>query len=187
VLFFPDGELRQDALRAEDLRQYRTVILPDCAVLTLAQVELLRDALAAGMQLVVLGELGANLPPEEMRTILEHVGTRRAPVAPALNLAELVEEPQVRVTPGGDLMINVHRVADGAAVHLIRYDFDAELDRTPPLPELTIELRLPESFDSLSVHSPNGEMTGSLESDDHLHRIQLRDVPLFSVALLGID
>ena len=62
----------------------------------------------------------------------------------------------MRVTPGGDLMINVQRVGAGAAVHLIRYDFDPEQDRTPPLPELTIELRLPERFGRLSVHSPGG-------------------------------
>src|SRR5918998_498720 len=48
VLFFPDGELRQDALSTGDLAQYRTVILPDCAVLTSDQAHLLQDVLAAG-------------------------------------------------------------------------------------------------------------------------------------------
>jgi hypothetical protein len=66
VLFFPDGELRQDALSAEDVRQYRTVILPDCAVLTFAHACLLQEALANGTRLLVLGELGANLLPEVM-------------------------------------------------------------------------------------------------------------------------
>ena len=185
VLFFPDGELRQDALSAEDVRQYQTVILPDCAVLTFAQARLLHDALRNGTRLLILGELGTNLPHDVMQPILEHPGTRRAPVAPAFNAEDLIEEPQVRLTPGGDLMINVQRVNGGAAVHVIRYDFDAERDRTPPLPELTIELRLPERFDTLSVHSPGGEMTGTLESDGLLHRVRLRDVPLYGVALLG--
>jgi hypothetical protein len=80
----------------------------------------------------------------------------------------------------------VQRVAGGAAIHVIRYDFDAEQDHTPTLPELTIELRLPERFDRLSVHSPSGEMTGALESDGHLHRVQLCDVPLYGVALLEL-
>jgi hypothetical protein len=81
-------------------------------------------------------------------------------------------------------MINVQRVEGGAAAHLIRYDFDAQQDRTPPLPELTIDLRLPERFDRISVHSPGGVMTGSLECDGHMHRIRLRDIPIYSVALL---
>ena len=45
------------------------------------------------------------------------------------------QSSEVRVTPGGDPMINVQRVGAGAAVHLIRYDFDPEHDCTPPLPE----------------------------------------------------
>ena len=184
VLFFPDGELRQDALTADDLRQYRSVILPDCAVLTEEQARLLQDVLAAGSRLVVLGALGTNLPNEVMQPILDHPGTRRAQFSAAMIVGDLVEEPQVFVTPGSDLMINVQRAGAGAAVHLIRYDFDVEQDRTPLLPELTIELRLPERFGSLSTHSPGGEMSGSLESDGHVHRLRLRDVPLYGVALL---
>ena len=64
VLFFPDGVFREDALNQRDLGQFRTVILPDCAVLTLSQAQLLRDLLAAGTRLVILGELGTNLSGE---------------------------------------------------------------------------------------------------------------------------
>jgi hypothetical protein len=184
VLFFPDGELRKDALTASDLGQYRTVMLPDCAVLTSDQARLLNDVLAAGTRLVVLGELGTNLPPEVLGSILDHPGVRRVSIAPGVAVEDLLGAPQVRVMPGGDLMINVQRVSSGAAVHLIRYDFDARQDRTPPLPELTVELRLPERFGCMSVHSPGGTMPGALESDGLVHRIQLRDVPLYAVALL---
>ena len=184
VLFFPDGELRKDALTANDLAQYRTVILPDCAVLTFDQAHLLRDVLAAGTRLVVLGALGTNLPPEVLGSILDHQGVRRVSITPGIAVADLLDELQVRVTPGGDVMINVQRVAGGAAVHLIRYDFDTQQDRTPPLPELMVELRLPQRFGRISVHSPGGAMTGTLECDGLMHRIQLRDVPLYGVALL---
>jgi hypothetical protein len=184
VLFFPDGDLRKDALCASDLGQYRTVILPDCTVLTLAQARLLKDILAAGTRLLVLGQLGTNLPPELMGLIFDHSGTRRVPIAPTIVVDDLLDEPQVRVTPGDDLMINVQRVGGGAAVHLIRYDFDPEHDCTPTLPELTVELRLPERFGRLSVHSPGDAMAGSLECDGHMHRIRMRDVPLYGVALL---
>jgi hypothetical protein len=101
-----------------------------------------------------------------------------------IGIEDLVAEPQVRVTPSGDLMINVQRTGAGAAVHLIRYDFDPEKGYTPPLPDLTVELRLPERFARLSVHSPDGQLTGGLESDAQIHRIRLREVPLYGVALL---
>jgi hypothetical protein len=184
VLFFPEGELRKDALSQSDLTQYRTVILPDCAVLTAGQARLLADVLTAGTRLLVLGELGSNLPPELLAPIIDHPGTRRMPIGSTVAVDDLLAEPQVRVTPGGDLMINVQRVAGGAAVHLIRYDFNAEQDCTPPLPGLSIELRLPEQFTRLLVHSPSGEMSGVLEHEGRQHRLRLRDVPLYSVALL---
>jgi hypothetical protein len=184
VLFFPDGALREDTLTLSDLGEYRTVILPDCAVLTPAQARLLHDVLAAGTRLLVLGDLGTNLPPALVGPILDHPGVRRVPIGRAKDAGDLLEQPQVRVTPNRDLMINLQRVKGGAAVHLIRYDFDADQDRMSPLPELTIELRLPEQCNKLSVHSPNGEMSGALESDGFVHRLRLRNVPLYSVALL---
>src|SRR5215212_4141761 len=184
VLLFPDGDLRQDRLWAQDVNQYRTLILPGCAVLTFDQARLLEDVLAAGTRLLVLGELGINLPPDVRRPILDHPGTRRVPITPTIMVDDLLDEPQVRVTPGGDLMINLQRVEGGAAVHLIRYDFELEQDRTPLLPELIIELRLPQQYDRLSVHSPDNGLTGTLERDELVHRIRLRDVPLYCVALL---
>jgi hypothetical protein len=185
VLIFPDGELRKDALSQSDLGQFRTVILPDCAVLTPAQAQLLRDLLATGTRLVVMGELGTNLPGEVLAPILAHPGIRRLPTASTI-VDDLLDEPQVRQTPSVDLMINVQRVGAGAAVHVIRYDFDAERDGTPPLPELTIELRLPERFNRVAVRSPCSSLTATLEHDGLVHRIHLREVPLYSVALLEL-
>jgi hypothetical protein len=119
-----------------------------------------------------------------LATILDQPGVRRLPIAPTIVVDDLLEEPQVRLTPGGNLMINVQRVGTGAAVHVIRYDFDAEQDRTPPLPELSIELRLPVGFNRMSVRSPSRSMTGMLERDELVHWIRLPNVPLYSVVLL---
>jgi hypothetical protein len=184
VLFFPEGELRPDVLTADDLAQYRTVILPDCVALTPAQAQLLTDVLAAGKRLVVLDELGTNLPPETMQPILNHPGTLRLETGRPFTSDDLPLGPQARVTPSGDLMINVQRVDGGAAVHLIRYDFDEGSDHTPLLPELTIELFLLERFGALSLYSPGGEMSGTLDADGFWHRLHLRDVPLYGIALL---
>ncbi len=72
VLFFPDGDLRPDTLTPENLRQYRTLVLPDCRYLTRAQSQLLRDYLERGGYLLVIGELGTNLPADEQEAILKH-------------------------------------------------------------------------------------------------------------------
>jgi hypothetical protein len=187
VIFFPEGVLRADTLTVADLARYRTIILPDCAFLTLAQASLLAEALAAGKRLLVLGDLGTNLPPDTVQAILGHPGTLRMDAGHPFSADDLPIGPQVRVTPPCDVMVNIQRVAESAAVHLIRYDFDVELDRTPPLAELTVEIDLPERFRALSLHSPSGAMTGTLEREGSRHRLLLRNVPLYGIAHLTAD
>jgi hypothetical protein len=184
VLFFPEGTLRPDALVPADLAQYRTLILPDCAFLTTAQAELLLQALAAGTRLLVLGELGANLPAETRQRILGHTGTDCRELGHAFQSGDIPDEPQVRVTPDADVIVNVQRVADGAAVHLIHYGFDPVHDCAPMLPELTLDIRLPRRFARCSLHTPNGDGSCEMTSDDERHLLRLRDVPLYSIALL---
>jgi hypothetical protein len=75
-------------------------------------------------------------------------------------------------------------VAGGAAVHLLRYDYDKNLDRLPDLPELEIELRLSGRFSDVEVYSPRGEKGASLQAPGPLLRLSLRDVPLYSILLL---
>jgi hypothetical protein len=143
VLIFPDGELRPDSLTVADLHQYRTLILPDCRALTPAQAALLEALLDDEKSLVVVGDLGVNLPAEVMRPILTHAGTHRVDGGDSFTVGALPGGPQVRLHPQADLMLNVQRTATGAALHVIRYAYDQVLDRTPLLPELIVELRLP--------------------------------------------
>jgi hypothetical protein len=75
VVFFPDGGLRPDSLSVENLPGYRTLILPDCRYLTAAQAHLLESYLQGSGRLVVLGDLGLNLPEEARLALLEHPGT----------------------------------------------------------------------------------------------------------------
>lgn len=187
VVMFPEGELRPDSVQVEDFAQYKTVILPDCFYLTPTQAQILAVVLDTGTRLVVLGELGANLPPETMHAVLKHPNLIRVERSHVFAIDDLPEGPQVRITPAIDVAINVQRVDGGAAVHLIRYAYDETRDQTPVLPELTVEIRLPSTFETLTCASPGGEMTGELEVEGDRHRIRLRDVPLYGIAVLGHD
>jgi hypothetical protein len=185
VVMFPEGELRPDRLRVEDFAQFETIILPDCYYLTPTQAQVLGGAVAAGKRLVVLGDLGTNQPPEMMNSLLQSQNLLRLDRGHSFSVNELPGEPQVRVAPGCDLAIDVQRVDAGAAVHLIRYDYDEGRDETPVLPALTVEVRLPARFETLTCVSPGGETTGELEVDGEWHRIRLRNVPLYGIAVLG--
>ncbi len=184
VIFFPDGDLRPDSLDPTDLRQYRTVILPECRFLTATQSDVLAAYLDGGGNLVVLGDLGTNLPRPTMDTILQHPQTTLADAAFAGDPARFPDGPQVRLEPSVDVGMTIQRVGRGSAVHIIRYDYDAGQDRVPSLPNLTLDLRLPRPSEAFTVHSPGTPPTVSLTRDGETHRLELQDVPLYCVILL---
>jgi hypothetical protein len=182
VTFFPDGELRPDTLTVGDLGRYRVVILPACHHVTADQARVLADYLAAGGRLLVLGTFGSNLAEDVRRRILEHPGSTPS-ADPLLRLDQLPEGPQVRIVGDCDLALTVQRVERGAALHLIRYDYDETTDRVPPLAELTLELRIGERFSRATAFSPTGTLSASLEGEGP-YRLTLRDVPIYGIVLL---
>ena len=101
-------------------------------------------------------------------------------------LEALADEPQIgfvdHATP--DIAVHLQRVEGGIALHLIRYDYDEVADRVPVLPELRIDVRLPEAYPSATAVSPDGSLVAVLSVDGTTHRIELRDVPLYGIVLL---
>jgi hypothetical protein len=184
VLFFPDGELRPDALMFESLRQYRTLIVPDCRFLTDAQAKLLQDVLEQDGRLLVVGELGANLPAEQRDAIMNHPGTRQVEVGAAFDLNWLPFGQQAQLSVPADIAINLQRVEEGVALHIIRYDYDSQQDQVPTLNELNIDLRLPGSFSSLEVLSPGDPPQVAFQATGDSPRIALKNLPLYSIVLL---
>jgi hypothetical protein len=184
VLFFPEGELRSDTLTPEDLSQYRTLILPSCSFLTETQAELLEAHLAGGGNILALGELGANLPDARRSAIMEHRNTARLDDQATFRIESLPGELQLKLDQPAELAINLQGVEAGVAIHIIRYDFDAERDQTPVLPELSFEVRLPEQFGQVSVFSPCPGVEATLSVDGNHHRVSMKNVPLYSVVLL---
>jgi hypothetical protein len=184
VVFFPEGALRPDTLTAADLAQYRTLILPDCRFLTPAQADLLVAYLESGGSILAIGEPGANLRAQTRGAILQHERTVHIGTADGFRPADLPGGPQLRLEGQGAMALNVQRVEDGAAIHLIRYDYDESQDRVPVLPELAIDLRLPRRFTALTAYGPGRAPAATLAAAGEMHRLTLRDVPLYSVLLL---
>jgi hypothetical protein len=184
VIFFPDGELRPDELAVSDLRQYATLILPDCRFITKAQAELLEDCLEEGVRLLVLGGFGLNLPVETRERILNGTNVHTLPEEEAFDVGLLPLGLQSSCSPASDLAINVMQVEAGVAVHLIRYAYDPAQDCVPVLPEMRLELRLPGTYSTIEAISPGGASSPSLEFEDGCYRLNLKNVPLYSVLLL---
>jgi hypothetical protein len=184
VVFFPEGTLRKDSISVDDLRQYRTIILPGCHFLTMVQGKLLEDYLEQGGTIVATVDLGLNLTDDVRRRLLDHPNARICDGPDAL-VSAATEEPQVILAEGHNLAINFQRVEQGAAIHIIRYDYCEEDDRVPVLESLDLDIRLAEQFDQVTCIDPCGQASATLSRDGDTHSLSLRNVPLYSIVLLG--
>ena len=183
VLFFPDGELRSDSLEPQDLARYRTLVVPGCDVLTERQADLLEGYVDGGGRLVVAGELGMNLAGR-IRALLERPDVTSTD-AFGFELNHLPRGPQVRVAEGStDAAVALHRLDGGCAIHLIRYDYDEDADRVPPLDKLVLEVRLPFEPGDVESFSPGGGLIADAESAPDGVRITLRQVPVYGIVWL---
>jgi hypothetical protein len=104
----------------------------------------------------------------------------------------LPDGPQVEVfgqTPPDarpeNLALHIQATTAGAAVHLIRYDYDAALDAVPPLPELSFKVRLPQPYRNMTIYSPGYKPEGTLVVSGNDRHIQLRHVPFYCIVLLN--
>jgi hypothetical protein len=186
VIVFPEGELRADSITPDDLAQYRTLVLPECGFLTLAQAGAVREFLDKGGRVLVTGDIASNLDEDTRRGLLSHPQLMRTTSVLADDFGN---GAQVMIDGDApDLAINIHRVGDKqAAIHLIRYDYDEERDEVPILPSLTVDVRLGRPFRMAKSFTPRGEMGTRLtyrRDVREMHRLELQDVPLYSVILL---
>jgi hypothetical protein len=184
VIFFPDGDLRPDTIKPHALSQYSTIILPDCRYLTRSQSQLLLGHLKNDGRLLVMGDLGSNLPHEEQKAILNHYGTRRLQTGGKFHIDWLPFGQQLKLSAPANVAINFQHVNDGVAIHILRYDYDTKQDKVPAVYELNLELRLPGNFSSLEVFSPSEPPKVDLKVSDDVHHLALKNLPLYSIVLL---
>jgi hypothetical protein len=77
----------------------------------------------------------------------------------------------------------MHRTDNGAALHLLRYDYDRDADAVPTVPELEIRLRLPFEADGCVVHTPAGSRPIATETDAEGRLVLLiTDLQLYCIA-----
>jgi hypothetical protein len=185
VVVFPEGELRPDVITPEALNQYRTLVLPECRFLTPVQAKVIGAFLDRGGHVLATGDLGLNLPEDSHRDLLAHpLMVRTTDMRPE----DLAGGPQVMTDGAPDLAINIHRIGDReAAIHLIRYDYDEDLDAVPVLDRMILDVRLGRPFRMVKAFSPSGEVGVRLtyrRDIREMHRLELENVPLYCALLL---
>jgi hypothetical protein len=180
VVIFTDGDTAPDRLDPRALARYRTIVLPDCFDLTTVQVEALNNCLDQGSLIVVTDRFAESLAEDERAALLGHPRVRQASAGDAHALT--AADPQVTVSV--PLGVNVHRLADGAAVHLVNYDHDHEGDGVRRTGQVTLSVRL-DGAGSIrqAVYRPaDGDACEiELRSKDDVHTMTIPDVGVYAV------
>lgn len=186
VLFFPDDTLRPDHIRLEQLQQYRTLVLPQCSYLTAKQAAALLEYLNGGGQIVAIAPLGANLPEETRRALLNHAGTTLGHTTASALAAAMPGNAQVAIDQVADLGVHIQRLADGtAAVHLVNYAYDQSQDTIIPINGAELAIRLPSTYTSATVFVPGAEPRAvKVQTDGDVHRVGLDDLAVYTIVLL---
>ncbi|MER7892092.1 hypothetical protein ABTX15_19960 [Micromonospora sp. NPDC094482] len=190
VVIFPDARTAADRITAEDLRRYRTVLLPACTYLTSAQVAALRGYLDGGGQVVRTGALGENLTDDERSALTGHRGMAES--EPADLSALLPQGRQIALAAvGGTAAVaaNTAELADGSvAVHLVNYDYRPGDDEVRPVPGLDLRVRLPERRPEAAVHSCDGKATAlDVRVDGEHHVVTLDSLGPYAVVVFSGD
>jgi hypothetical protein len=182
VLVFSDGETAPDRIDPANLTRYRTVVLPDCFDLTDRQAKALTEALEAGTTLVVTDRFGESLGEEERQALLRHPGVTTAAAEDVTAMTP--HGPQVRAS--APLGVNVHRVEDGAAVHVVNFDVGPDgARRTGPV-ILSVRLGGPSPGPVTATYLPaDGEpVRVQASSADGVHEVSIPDVGVYGVLQL---
>lgn len=185
VVMYHDGDLRADDASAEQLAPYQEVVLPGCSALTGQQVDAVLDYLESGGRVLVVGELGTTAGDRDVRRILEHAGTVVVD-GPALPESCFQRPPQLQSASKSPLGLNIQRTAAGtAALHVVNYDYDAAAERTVPLADMELGVRLPGPVSRARVSAP-GEPDLELEvdSDEAYSRFTLPGLRNYAVVEL---
>jgi hypothetical protein len=169
----------------DDLGRYRTLVLAGCAWLTGRQAELLSQYLDGGGRLVACGPVGGNLDPPAQGRLFAHPGSVTVgPYDLALDLLD--GGPQVVVADGAtDAALTLQAVGDGAALHLVRYDYDPAADRVPILERLVLDVRLPFEVAEARPFSPDGALRAAAgPAGDGRTRLVLGDAGVYGIVHL---
>ncbi len=173
VVIWTDGVTAPDRAGAEALARYSTVVLPDVFDVTEAQAAAIQGYVDGGGTVVVTDRIADGLPGHERVRTARHD-----------SLDELVPLGRQVETPVS-VAANLQQLADGScALHLVNYDYDAELDAVRPVADVPLRVRLPEDRERATLVTPDGTRTPlSLELADGAHVVTVASLGLYSIVV----
>jgi hypothetical protein len=183
VVMFSDGALREDSIELAHLTKYRTIILPNCEFLTPHQAELVASFQEAGGQVIATGPLATNLTHHRGLNLLQPTRSRTLRQPTDFSPSDLVVGAQLHFDRPVDCAVNVFDLESGAAIHIIRYDYDEGIDAVPVLPELSMRIRLVPGLELTDWFGASavGFRVSLRSNDAGDYVLALANVPLYTI------
>ncbi|HEY7042045.1 MAG TPA: hypothetical protein VH419_00090, partial [Nocardioidaceae bacterium] len=152
VAIYADGVTAEDRASSAALARYRTVVLPDCHLLTEGQTDALLGYLDGGGTVVVVDRFAETMP-DARDAILDHPGTRRGD----RNDLDTLLPYGRQVVIDAPFAANIQQLSDGAcAVHLINYDYVPETDAVRPVLDTRVGVTLDKTYGRVTFIGSDG-------------------------------
>ena len=189
TIMLPDGDFRPDDFTADRLAGYPMVIVPDNYVLTENQQHILLDYAKAGGKVLVVGRLaeGTALLSDLLATgNAVHVPINPADTSYMEAFLSAFEAMYAPIAPAvcADERVGIQRFDDenGTYVHILNYQYSAELDRIEAIPELDLHVK-GVAGNKLEILALDGKTptNHSIHMDNSDICIQLKNVGLYTV------
>jgi len=179
VRFIADGKLRADDLVLNDISSYDMVILPDCDVLTSNQIDVLKDYAAHKGKLLIFGKS----PIKVDEAIYCSDDLNKADAISNFNKAfeSLYEGIWQIKADNPSVGIQMHKINNGMALHILNYDYSKENDCVSDIKQLKLKIR-PDKAQNIIAHTLGKQAADyKIENEDGNLEITLYNLPLYTI------
>ncbi len=189
VVMLPDGELREDDLKAERISDYSLIIVPDCFALTDSQQDILLDHAKNGGSILISGRIAEGSDLRNSLEGFENVvftsleGQKEDYLS---SFSEAFGTMYEAVTP---IRCNIDDIGiqrydhDGKTfIHLLNYRYDDKDDHVVPVSELQLDIRDVSDKDPI-LYIPEGiDLPGmEIKRCDEWVKITLKNLGLYTI------
>lgn len=194
VRMFGDDELRPDRVSAEDWKQYRLIVLPECTVLTDNQREELLRYAENGGKVLLFGKTAEDRPewtarikelptvtaaenPDSLKEAMRSFTTAfRKAVAGEEQLLIETADPSDRAFVGA----HTHVGETARSLQLLNYRYDSEADRVLPIGGVTVKLRDASLTGARAIDLDGNPLPADVSTENGILTVEFPSLPLYA-------
>ncbi len=194
VRMFGDDELRPDRVSANDWKQYKLIVLPECTVLTANQREELERYAKNGGKVLLFGRTAEDHPEWALHmaaiptvTSVENPDSLRDAMrafSEAFREAVKGEEQlcieTARREDSAFIGAHLHTGEQTKSLQILNYRYDKETDRVLPIEQVTIRLRDASAAGAKAIDLNGDPVHADVKAEDGVLTVMFPSLPLYT-------